>query len=85
MGHFIAVAPAAATGSGVSFGEIIVLVSLILVAAGIVLGKRIENIFLSIIIQLVFILGAGILIAAAYPKYLLVPLYHISKGKLGIP
>lgn len=85
MGHLIALAPKAAASSGATFGEIIVLVSLILVAAGIILGKKIDNVFLSIVIQLLFILGAGILIAAAYPHKLLVPLYHISGGKLGIP
>jgi hypothetical protein len=80
-----AIAAAAAQGSGVSFGEIIVLISLILVALGTILGRRIENTFLSIIVQLILILGAGVLIAAAYPQKILVPLYHISGGKLGIP
>lgn len=84
MGHFIA-ATAGGKSSGVTFGEIIILVSLILVAAGVILGKKVENVFLSILIQLVLVLGAGVLIAAAYPQKLLVPLYHLSGGKLGIP
>lgn len=76
---------AAAASKGVSFGEIIILVSLLMIVAGIVLGRRIENTFLSMIVQLALILGAGVLLAAAYPQKLLVPLYHISGGKLGIP
>jgi positive regulator of sigma E activity len=79
------IAAAAASSSSVSFGEIIILVALIMVALGTVLGRKIENTFLSIIVQLVLILGAGVLIAAAYPHKLLVPLYHITGGKLGIP
>ncbi len=78
-------AAAASTSSFVSFGEVMILVALVLVALGTVLGKRIENTLLSMVIQLVFILGAGILLAAAYPHKLLVPLYHVSGGKLGIP
>jgi Flp pilus assembly pilin Flp len=79
------IAAAAASGSSVSFGEIIVLIALIMILAGTVLGKKIENTFLSILIQLLLTLGAGVLIAAAYPQKILVPLYHISGGKLGIP
>lgn len=85
MGHLIALAPAGGGSSSVSFGEIIILVSLIMIALGTVLGRKIENTFLSIIVQLVLTLGAGVLIAAAYPQKILVPLYHISGGKLGIP
>lgn len=85
MNHLIALAPAGGKGGGISFGEIMILISLIMVAAGVLLGKKIENIFLSVIVQLVFILGAGVLLAAAYPVKLLVPLYHLTGGKLGIP
>lgn len=82
MNHVVA---AAASGSGATFGEIIILISLIMIVAGTVLGKKIDNMFLSVIVQVVLVLGAGVLVAAAYPQKLLVPLYHISGGKLGIP
>ena len=79
------IAAAAASKGSVSFGEIIILIALIMIAAGTILGRKIENTLLSILIQLVLTLGAGVLIAAAYPQKLLVPLYHVSGGKLGIP
>lgn len=85
MGHFMAAIHTTASTSSVTFGEIIVLVSLILVGLGVFLGSRIKNTFLGIFVQLVLTLLAGVLIAAAYPHKLLVPLYHISGGKLGIP
>lgn len=84
MHHYTAAAKAAAANS-VSFGEIMILVALVMVAAGLILGRKIENALLSIVIQLVLILGAGVLVAAAYPDKLLKPLYHVSGGKLGIP
>lgn len=79
------IAAVAASKGSVSFGEIIILIALIMIAAGTILGRKIENTLLSILIQLVLTLGAGVLIAAAYPQKLLVPLYHVSGGKLGIP
>lgn len=85
MHHLIAAVAPAGAKSGVSFGQIIILVSLLMILAGTILGRKIENTFLSVIVQLALTLGAGVLIAAAYPHKILVPLYHISGGKLGVP
>lgn len=83
--HYYIAARAVAAPSGVTFGEIIVLISLLLLVIANVLAKKIDNTFLAILVPTVVTLLAGILIAAAYPLKLLVPLYHLTKGKLGVP
>ena len=74
-----------ANSFSLTFGEIAFLISVIMIAAGTTLGRKIENTLLAIVVQLIFTLGAGVLIAAAYPHKILTPLYHLSGGKLGIP
>ena len=84
MNTYLALA-AAKGGFHWTSGETVVVIAVILIFAGVTLGKRMGNAGLALLAEAVLVFAGTLLIISAFPYKILGAIWKISSHKLGIP